>query len=72
VRIWLASDQASIAIHVWDGDDEMPVRKDVGPDDESGRGLMLVESLGQDWGAYREQNGKVVWVVIGAMPDPCH
>ena len=72
VRIWLASDQASIAIHVWDGDDEMPVRKDVGPDDESGRGLLLVESLGQDWGAYREQNGKVVWVVIGAMPDPCH
>jgi anti-sigma regulatory factor (Ser/Thr protein kinase) len=72
VRIWLASDQAAIAIHVWDSNDEMPVREDVGPEDECGRGLMLVESLGQDWGAYREQNGKVVWVVIGAMPDPCH
>jgi anti-sigma regulatory factor (Ser/Thr protein kinase) len=68
VRIWLASDQTSIAIHVWDGDDEMPLRKDVGPDDESGRGLVLVESLAQDWGAYREQNGKAVWVVIIAAP----
>ena len=72
VRIWLAFDETYIAIQVWDGDDEMPVRKDVGPDDEGGRGLMLVESLGQDWGAYREQNGKVVWVVIGGVPDPCH
>jgi anti-sigma regulatory factor (Ser/Thr protein kinase) len=73
VRIWLAFDETYIAIHVWDGDDEMPVRKDVGPDDEGGRGLMLVESLGQDWGAYREHNGgKVVWVVIGGVPDPWH
>ncbi len=72
VRIWLAFDETYIAIHVWDGDNEMPVRKDVGPDDEGGRGLMLVESLGQDWGAYREQNGKVVWVVIGGVPDCCH
>jgi anti-sigma regulatory factor (Ser/Thr protein kinase) len=70
VRICVASDQASIAIHVWDGSDEMPVRKDVGPEDEGGRGLMLVETLGQDWGAYRERDGKVVWVVIGGMPGP--
>lgn len=70
VRICVASDRASLAIHVWDGNDEMPVRTDVSPEDEGGRGLMLVESLGQDWGAYREPNGKVVWVVIGDMPDP--
>jgi anti-sigma regulatory factor (Ser/Thr protein kinase) len=67
VRIWLVSDRAALAIHVWDGSDEMPVRRDVAPEDEGGRGLVLVESLGQDWGAYRKQNGKVVWVVIGGV-----
>jgi anti-sigma regulatory factor (Ser/Thr protein kinase) len=69
VRIWLVSDRASIVIHVWDGSDEMPARKDVSVEDESGRGLLLVESLGKDWGAYREASGKVVWVVIGGMQD---
>ena len=36
VQVWLTSDRISLAIHVWDGDDEMPVRKDACPDD---RGL---------------------------------
>jgi hypothetical protein len=69
VQLWMVSDRTSIVIHVWDGSDEMPVRHEADPDDESGRGLMLVESLGKDWGAYRETSGKVVWVVIGGMQD---
>ena len=69
VRLWVVSDQTSITIHVWDGSDEMPARKDVSVEDESGRGLMLVEILGKDWGAYREATGKVVWVVIGGTQD---
>ena len=31
---------------------------------------MLVESLGKEWGAYREANGKVVWVMVGLPDDP--
>jgi anti-sigma regulatory factor (Ser/Thr protein kinase) len=69
VRLWLVSDQSSIVIQVWDGSDEMPVRKDTGaPDDESGRGLMLVAALCKEWGAYRKTEGKVVWVMITADP----
>lgn len=64
VRIWLACDGVRLVIQVWDGIDDMPVRRDAGPDQESGRGLMLVESLSQDWGAYRTANGKVVWVAL--------
>jgi anti-sigma regulatory factor (Ser/Thr protein kinase) len=64
VRLWLVSDQISIVIHVWDGSDEMPVRQNASLDREGGRGLMLVESLGSDWGAYRKAAGKVVWVQI--------
>jgi hypothetical protein len=63
---WRLSDRISLVIHVWDGKDEMPVRRNAAPDEEGGRGLMLVENLGQDWGAYRKAAGKVVWARIGA------
>jgi hypothetical protein len=47
----------------------MPVRRDAGPDEIGGRGLLLVETLGQDWGVYREADGKVVWVLISLSGD---
>jgi anti-sigma regulatory factor (Ser/Thr protein kinase) len=64
VRVWLSSDRATIAIRVWDGSAELPARHDAGPDSERGRGLLLVESLSEDWGSYRKAEGKVVWVLI--------
>jgi anti-sigma regulatory factor (Ser/Thr protein kinase) len=70
VGLWLVSDKSSLVIHVWDGNDDMPVRRDAAIDEESGRGLMLVESLSSDWGAYRTATGKVVWVMVGPMRDP--
>jgi anti-sigma regulatory factor (Ser/Thr protein kinase) len=63
-RLWLASDLRCVLIRVWDGSSQMPARQDPGPDDESGRGLMLVDCLATDWGAYREENGKVIWVIV--------
>jgi hypothetical protein len=70
VRLWMVSDGLSIVIHVWDGSDEMPMRRDVGPDEIGGRGLLLVETLGKDWGVYLEADGKVVWVMISLSGDP--
>jgi hypothetical protein len=46
------------------------MRRDVGPDEIGGRGLMLVETLGKDWGTYREADGKTVWVMISLPGDP--
>jgi anti-sigma regulatory factor (Ser/Thr protein kinase) len=69
VAVWLVSDKSSLVIHVWDGNDEMPVRRNAAVDDESGRGLMLVESLSIEWGAYRKAAGKVVWVKIDPVND---
>jgi len=69
VRLWLVSDRLSIVIRVWDRCGEMPVRRHAGPDEIGGRGLLLVETLGQDWGAYREADGKVVWVLISLSGD---
>jgi anti-sigma regulatory factor (Ser/Thr protein kinase) len=64
MRLCLASDHQCMVIRVWDGGDQMPVRKNAGPDSESGRGLLLVESLSTEWGSYRKANGKVVWAVV--------
>lgn len=70
VRVWLISDRRSIVIHVWDASHDMPVRQNSMPDEEGGRGLMLVEALGADWGAYRKADGKVVWVMVSLPDDP--
>ena len=71
IWLWLVSDQVSLVIHVWDGNgDEMPVRRDGGAGDEAGRGLMLVDALASERGAYREADGKVVWVLIRPSGDP--
>jgi anti-sigma regulatory factor (Ser/Thr protein kinase) len=64
IWLWLASDAASIAIHVWDGSEAMPERQVATTEQDSGRGLMLVEALSKEWGVHREAGGKVVWVVI--------
>jgi anti-sigma regulatory factor (Ser/Thr protein kinase) len=66
VRLWVTSDESSLRIHVWDSSQDMPVRKDPCPEQENGRGLLLVEALGSDWGVYRKSAGKVVWVQVKA------
>lgn len=70
VRLWLESDRQSLVIHVWDACEDMPVRQDAGPDAVGGRGLLLVETLSKDWGAYRQARGKVVWVLISPPDHP--
>jgi hypothetical protein len=62
--LWLSSDLDCVLIRVWDGDRQMPVRQEAGPDEESGRGLMLVEHLSSEWGAYWKADGKVVWALV--------
>jgi anti-sigma regulatory factor (Ser/Thr protein kinase) len=70
IRLWITSDAAALVIHVWDGNEEMPVRKETSADSETGRGLMLVDALAKDWGAYRKADGgKVVWAMITSA-DP--
>lgn len=66
LRLWLCADQSTVLIQVWDAADSMPARQDVHPDADHGRGLMIVDALSKDWGAYRlaAQPGKVVFALI--------
>ena len=65
VRLWLTTDLHCVLIRVWDGSGQMPVRRNVKTDEESGRGLMLVEYVASERGSYRVEDGKVVWAVVG-------
>jgi anti-sigma regulatory factor (Ser/Thr protein kinase) len=66
IQMWLSADEKRVSIQVWDASNHMPEKRE--PDLESldGRGLLLVESLSDDCGAYRLEggNGKVVWARV--------
>jgi anti-sigma regulatory factor (Ser/Thr protein kinase) len=64
IQTCVLSDRISLVIRVWDGDAQMPFRRESSLYEEGGRGLMLVASLATEWGAYHEANGKIVWALL--------
>ena len=72
VRLWLVSDPAQIVILVWDASPSPPVRVDVGDEAESGRGLMLVEAISEQWGwcPCEDSGGKFVWASLVRLCPP--
>jgi hypothetical protein len=73
IRLWLCADGQGVLIQVWDADDRMPEPQGIDLEAESGRGLLLVESLCTEWGAYIPEGGggKVVWGVVDSC-EGCH
>jgi len=72
-RIWmdLYLVGETVVLRVWDAARTPPVLRDPGPDDESGRGLHLVDLLATSWGYYRPTpGGKIVWCTLTAPPPP--
>ena len=66
VRVWLLSDQRTVLMQVWDGNNRMPARQQLDAESEGGRGLWLVEAVSEDWGAFHPEHasGKVVWASV--------
>jgi anti-sigma regulatory factor (Ser/Thr protein kinase) len=67
--IRLLSDRAQLVIEVWDTVPETfgaPVARHPEPDEESGRGLEIIESLAEDWGWETVPGwaGKKVWAIL--------
>lgn len=65
VRLWLSSDGHRVLIQVWDSDPSAPAPQHAGLDAETGRGLLLVDTLSAQWGCYAPGNqpGKIVWAM---------
>jgi anti-sigma regulatory factor (Ser/Thr protein kinase) len=66
VRLWLVSDWDRVLIVVWDAVPTPPDRVSAGCEAESGRGLMLVDALSEQWGwcPGAGNDGKFVWAAV--------
>jgi anti-sigma regulatory factor (Ser/Thr protein kinase) len=66
VHLRLSTDRRTVLVEVWDENFRPPEPNQAGLDDESGRGLMLVEALTERWGWDLPANGrgKIVWALL--------
>lgn len=68
IHLRLSTDGAAQLVEVWDENFALPVLTEPKADDESGRGLMLVDALAERWGWNLPPSGrgKVVWAVVAS------
>jgi anti-sigma regulatory factor (Ser/Thr protein kinase) len=67
IRLILVSDRQQLVIFVRDLDPGTPAPRQASADDETGRGLLLVETLSDRFGWYQPDDGtpgKVCWAVL--------
>jgi two-component sensor histidine kinase len=66
VHLRLSSDRVHVIAEVWDTGTGTPTPEHSEPDQESGRGLMLVQALCERWGweIVPGRAGKVVWAEL--------
>ena len=69
VRVRLRSAAEALSVEVFDQGHVLPDRGEGEPEDESGRGLLMVEVLANRWGSRASGTGKVVWAEL-PLPDP--
>ncbi len=55
-----------LKVSVSDGGPKDPAERSSGPDDESGRGLRLVDYISDEWGVDHHASGKTVWFTLVA------
>lgn len=70
IRLRVHRSASEIVIEVSDDSPRLPQRRLADPNDESGRGLMLVEALATEWGTRPRAAGKTVWFTIGLGQAP--
>jgi anti-sigma regulatory factor (Ser/Thr protein kinase) len=62
IYLCLSARAETLLIEVWDVSAELPVPRAASEEDETGRGLTLVEMLSKEWGTeVLETGGKIVW-----------
>lgn len=65
-ELTLTRRERGVLIEVRDFGDGAPEPRAAGPDDEGGRGLVLVDACAAEWGWRPEEGGKTVWARCGA------
>ena len=64
VELRLSRDRRHLTLEVHDSAPTLPRRAHPSPDDEHGRGLLLVSLIAQRWGTRPTPAGKAVWCVL--------
>ncbi|MFJ5229877.1 ATP-binding protein [Kitasatospora sp. NPDC088391] len=70
VRVYVHPRLRQVRVEVYDGPATVPAPRVVGPDEASGRGMLLVEKLAQSHGAERTKAGKKVWAELELPEQP--
>ena len=66
VRVVARHTPGEVIVLVFDGSDVIPSPSAASPEDEGGRGLLMVQHLSRDWGVERTEQGKVVWFALSS------
>lgn len=66
VRLWLSCARSRLLIQVQDTNPHPPARTSADNDDESGRGLHIVDAISAKWGWHtnEDHSGKIVWALL--------
>jgi anti-sigma regulatory factor (Ser/Thr protein kinase) len=64
--ITLRSSGSRLRVAVEDESPQLPIKKQYGPAEPTGRGLKLVSSLASAWGVDPKPGGKIVWFELEA------
>lgn len=68
VMLDVTCSSSRLRVDVHDTSRFLPMLVDASPDDEVGRGLMLVTTLSDEWGFYRTPAGKAVYFTLAFQP----
>jgi anti-sigma regulatory factor (Ser/Thr protein kinase) len=68
VMLAIASSRGRLRVDVHDTSPSLPAVAEVPADAETGRGLLLVETLSDEWGFYRTPAGKAVYFTLAFEP----
>jgi anti-sigma regulatory factor (Ser/Thr protein kinase) len=68
IMLVITCSEGQLRVDVHDTARALPVVVDAADDEETGRGLMLVSSLSDEWGFYRTPTGKAVYFALDSRP----
>ena len=68
VTLVIACPRGRLRVEVHDSSRSLPAVAEVAADAETGRGLLLVEALSDEWGFYRTPAGKAVYFTLAFQP----
>ncbi|MEY9839575.1 ATP-binding protein [Streptacidiphilus sp. EB103A] len=72
LTIAMCARSEEVYVEVLDGSSVTPALREAEPDDESGRGMFLVNAYAASWGVHSTPRGKAVWATcrLPAQPVP--